>query len=288
MDAEKIISTKKFYELTPTEKEIIKNYAQNETEFNEIKFFLQATKNSFNQQKINTSKSLNHAIIEYLHQPITQKKTWLNSIIIFLFPKEKRIYQTPAFQISLAVITLIFIINIFPKLSKDQPLAVNDINRKENLTNPLPSDNELTDKTIELDKKNTPESNPMEESNSSNNKLSVDISSPIHEKPIIKNNTLSGIEMEDNDDIEELMVVETIIAVEEELSLKDEATDNYSPNNANETNSKTTKQRAKVSKSKKNSYDYSTSTSAYKEIDTPKTLSLKNTSELFDLFYISK
>jgi hypothetical protein len=125
MDAEKIILTKNFYELSASEKEAVKDYAKNEAEFNEIKSFLLATKQSFNQQKIQVSDNLSHSILNHLHQPIEQKKIWYNTLILFLFPKQKQFYQYPAFQIAFASLLILFIINIIPNISNKEQLAVN-------------------------------------------------------------------------------------------------------------------------------------------------------------------
>jgi len=126
MDAEKIILTKHFYELTPSEKEAIKEYAQNENDFNEIKSFLMATTQSFNQQKAQLSDTVNTSVLEHLYQPVSQKKTWFNTLMLFLFPKEKRFYQTPAFQLGIASVLILLIINVIPNFSEDSQLAINE------------------------------------------------------------------------------------------------------------------------------------------------------------------
>jgi len=126
MDAEKIILTKNFYELTPSEKEVIKEYAQNENDFNEIKSFLMATTQSFNQQKTQLSDTVNTSVLEHLYQPVSQKKTWFNTLMLFLFPKEKRFYQTPAFQLGIASVLILLLINVIPNFSENSQLAINE------------------------------------------------------------------------------------------------------------------------------------------------------------------
>jgi hypothetical protein len=126
MDAEKIILNKNFYELSPSEKEALKDYAKNETEFNEIKSFLLAAKQSFDQQKLQVSDNLSQSILNHLHQPVEQKKTWYNTLMLFLFPEQKRFYQYPAFQIVFASLLILFIINIIPNILNEGQLAVNN------------------------------------------------------------------------------------------------------------------------------------------------------------------
>lgn len=282
MDAEKIILTKNFYELSPSEKEAIRDYAQNETDFNEIKSFLQATQRAFNQQKIQVSADLNNSILNHLHQPVEQKKTWLNGLYIFLFPENKSFYQYPAFQLGLASILLIFIFNVMTnKNISNDSLAVND---KEN-NQPLIINNESVD---EISLNQQKEKQYLDSSNFL-----------LPSTSIIKTELKSIDEPADREEAseEELYLEEVTEVNEAEDDILHSTTEAEAPTIASqnvsmadletiETDEKTKKANGGIfSEANTNAYS-SNSKSRAKTIKS--NLSIKNTSELIDLFFISE
>ncbi len=283
MDAEKIILTKNFYELTPTEREVIKDYAQNETDFNEIKSFLLATQHTFNQQKLQASTALNNSILNHLHQPVEQKKTWFNSLLLFLFPKNKSFYQYPAFQLTLASILLLFIINVMTnKNISNTNLAVND--KKNN--QPLIIKNESVDEmplNQQKEKQYIDTSNLLLPSTPTKTELkSVD--EPLNFDRMNKEE-LYLEEMPEVNEVEE-EISKNVTDTEAPIATIQDANFNVAELETIETNEKTKKTSGGVF-SKKESNAYSSNKKNRAET-TKTTISIKNTAELIDLFFISK
>jgi hypothetical protein len=137
IDAEQIIITKNFHELSPAEKKAVKTYAENENEYNQIKAFLLATRESFQQQKINPSDQLKQAVYSELYKSPSQKSTWLNNLLLFLFPPHKKVYQYPSFQLALASLLFLFIFNYLKVNLNDNQMAVQQ--KKEYIELPTPS-----------------------------------------------------------------------------------------------------------------------------------------------------
>ncbi len=290
MDAEKIILTKNFYELSPIEKEVIKEYAQNEKDFNEIKSFLLATQQTFNQEKLKTSESLNAAILNELHQPIQQKKTWYNALLLFLFPENKSFYQYPAFQIGIASLLLLITFNILNQNISNDSLAVNDKIK----TQPKFEDNINAPTTIE--EREEVETKMLEINSdtltSNNNDFIIQTKTideeTIESTPNFDQAVTGGLSVE-NEEVEvvedEVMTVsaeqekpavvsmnESFMAEEVRESIKDEKND--------------TKKKTLFSKSK-NTSAYSSKPNN-KTINQTKSISFNNTQELNNLFFISE
>ena len=55
--AEDIIRKKKFFELTVTERELVKDYATNEEDYEAMRWFLLSTSSAFEQEKITPSEN---------------------------------------------------------------------------------------------------------------------------------------------------------------------------------------------------------------------------------------
>ena len=102
-DAEEIIISKRFFELTPGELEAVKEFAANEEDYEAMRWFLQQTKSSFAEEKIEASPKLRAGVMAHLNQQPSGKTIWLNGVGAFLFPSQKKFYQYPAFQIAAVV-----------------------------------------------------------------------------------------------------------------------------------------------------------------------------------------
>lgn len=132
MDAEELIITKKYFELTPSELKIVSELVSNEAEFDDMKSFLMATRSAFESQKIKSTPDLDEKIMAHLHASPAQNKVWYKSFMLFLFPRDKHFYKYPAFQL-VAVSVLIFgVFNIinFDSL-KGESLAYEDVSKAE-------------------------------------------------------------------------------------------------------------------------------------------------------------
>ncbi len=300
MDAEKIILTKNFYELTPSEKEAIKEYAQNENDFNEIKSFLVATTQSFNQQKAQLPDSINTSVLEHLYQPVSQKKTWFNTLMLFLFPKEKRFYQSPAFQLGIASILILLLINVIPNFSEQNQLAVNENtiqkNDKQSIQPNIPLEEEafivddevnLLDTFVNLN--NIEERNSIkskEKDNSDNDAPSAKISE--NELPTGGNFYLDEVE-----EVETPTDITTTAQDKPVITSLEAERDLITSNEAVITNEKV-KLKKEVNKSRNTSaYSPSSTNQPMLDSETKKSqqvnsISINKTQEIVNLFYFSK
>lgn len=140
--AEDIIRKKKFFELTVTERELVKDYATNEEDYEAMRWFLLSTSSAFEQEKITPSENLKKGVMAHLSQKqAAPKGIWLNGVSAFLFPADKKIYQYPALQIAAVAILFIGAVTLFNQSEiQENDLALND-NKVEN---PLKVDEEKT------------------------------------------------------------------------------------------------------------------------------------------------
>ena len=125
-EAENIILSKQYFELTADELATVSELVQNAEEFEEMKWFLASTQGALAGQKIEASPEMKRKVMEHLNQPKEKRRFWLNGVIPFLLPEDKKFYQKPAFQMSMAAILIIGFILFMPgKIGEDQ-MAMND------------------------------------------------------------------------------------------------------------------------------------------------------------------
>ncbi|MBK6525237.1 MAG: hypothetical protein IPG07_06540 [Crocinitomicaceae bacterium] len=126
--AEDIIISKRYFELTSSEKEVVKELVSNEEEYEAMRWFLTSTGDAFTQEKIEPSRDLKKGVMAHLQQKQTTSKTiWLNGVSAFLFPAEKKFYQYPGLQIAAVAVLLVSAVAIYNSSSKIQDtLAVNE------------------------------------------------------------------------------------------------------------------------------------------------------------------
>ncbi|MBK7130801.1 MAG: hypothetical protein IPM74_04315 [Crocinitomicaceae bacterium] len=140
--AEDIIRKKKFFELTATERELVKDYATNEEDYEAMRWFLLSTSSAFDQEKITPSENLKKGVMAHLSQKqAAPKGIWLNGVSAFLFPADKKIYQYPALQIAAVAILFIGAVTLFNQSEiQEKDLALND----HPVENPIKVDDEKT------------------------------------------------------------------------------------------------------------------------------------------------
>lgn len=128
MEAEKIIIKKQYFELTSSELEIVSALVSDEVEYNDMKAFLLTTENVFKSQKITNTPELDDKILTHLNASFTTNRTWYNSFMLFLFPRDRRVYQYPAFQLALASVLIFGVFNLmnFDNL-KGNEMAFEDV-----------------------------------------------------------------------------------------------------------------------------------------------------------------
>lgn len=112
MEVEQIIKSKKYFELTAKELAEVSNYASNETEFDDMKSFLLSTHQTVKNQKITNTNELDDKVLNYLNQSYAQTTPWYNSVLLFLFPRDKQFYKYPAFQLTIASLFVFVAINV--------------------------------------------------------------------------------------------------------------------------------------------------------------------------------
>jgi len=126
-DAEDIIISKRFFELTPGELEAVKEFASNEEDYDAMRWFLKSTKSTFEEEKIDASPALRTSVMAHLSQKKPSQTIWLNGVGAFMFPSQKKFYQYPAFQIAAVAIILVgFVFMYDGTLNSDKELAVNE------------------------------------------------------------------------------------------------------------------------------------------------------------------
>jgi len=132
MEVEHIIKTKHYFELSADELVEVSNYVSSEVEFDDMKSFLLSTQTTFNAQKIKTSKELDKKVLNYLHHSYPQVQPWYNSVLLFLFPRDKQFFKYPAFQIVVASLLVFGVFNVvnFNSFNKTE-MAIEDVSKFE-------------------------------------------------------------------------------------------------------------------------------------------------------------
>ncbi len=133
-NVEDIIKNKQYFELSSEELGAVSEYAKTEEEFEEMKWFLTNVGEALQASKIDATASLKGRVMDHLTESKKQKESWINSVTVFLFPQEKRIYQKPAVQIfaAAAIILLgIFIVDPFANMEEDAGIAQDNQKSRE-------------------------------------------------------------------------------------------------------------------------------------------------------------
>jgi hypothetical protein len=106
-----IIVEKRFFELTQKEKSILKEWAENEEEFDALKLtFLSVS--SFNQEKqAELSPSVKKRLNDrFAAKHVHQKEMWMNKLLLFFFPRDTQFFKKPAFQLVMVALTVALVI----------------------------------------------------------------------------------------------------------------------------------------------------------------------------------
>jgi hypothetical protein len=125
-EAENIILNKEYFELSEEELATVSELVQNAEEYEEMKWFLASTQQALVSDKIQATPELKQKVMDHLNQPKDDRKFWLNGVVVFLFPEDKKFYQKPAFQMSLAALLIIGFLMVYDKPLEDTSMAIND------------------------------------------------------------------------------------------------------------------------------------------------------------------
>jgi|GEM_PF-2145302 len=130
MEIEHIIKSKKYFELTAEELAEVSNYASNEAEYDDMKLFLASTHEAVQNQKIKKTEELDKKVLNYLNHSYSQTVPWYNSVLLFLFPRDKQFFKYPAFQIAIASLFVIGVFNVinFSSFDKNE-MAFEDVQK---------------------------------------------------------------------------------------------------------------------------------------------------------------
>jgi len=167
MDIEQIIKNKSFTDLSANELNAIKDMANSEEEFNQIKSVLNQSALYFESNKIKASESMHAEFLTNLNPISPAKTSWLTSFFSFLFPADKSWFQYPALQFSTLILILFGVFTLFESPFKQNDLAVNTVKNKE----------------IIVEEKATEKSDKQEELTELNQEITVDNTIP---KPDLK------------------------------------------------------------------------------------------------------
>lgn len=125
-EAENIILNKQYYELSADELATVSELVANAEEFEDMKWFLASTQQALVSEKVDASPELKKKVMEHLNQPRDKRRFWLNGVIPFLLPEDKKFYQKPAFQMSIAALLVIGFFMISNNSFRDSTVALND------------------------------------------------------------------------------------------------------------------------------------------------------------------
>ena len=150
-EVENIILNKEYFELTAEELSTVSDLVQNAEEYDEMKWFLASTQQALVSEKIEATPELKKNVMEYLNQDEKKRRFWLNGVGIFLFPEDKRFYQKPAFQMSLAALLLIGFLLVYDRPVDEGTMALNDTTIEETELKELEETVDTRDEGIELD-----------------------------------------------------------------------------------------------------------------------------------------
>jgi hypothetical protein len=128
--AENIILSKEFHELTAEELATVSELVQNAEDFEEMKWFLASTQQAVIANQIEPSPALKKSVLEHLNQPAKKRKFWLNGVIPFLLPEDKKFFQKPAFQLSMVAVLVVGFILFYPPNIESDRLALNGVDKE--------------------------------------------------------------------------------------------------------------------------------------------------------------
>jgi protein subunit release factor A len=89
-EAENIILNKEYFELSEEELATVSELVQNAEEYEEMKWFLASTQQALVSDKIQATPELKQKVMDHLNQPKDDRKFWLNGVVVFLFPEDKK------------------------------------------------------------------------------------------------------------------------------------------------------------------------------------------------------
>ncbi|PKR80266.1 hypothetical protein CW751_10450 [Brumimicrobium salinarum] len=182
-----IILEKKWFELTMKERMCLKDWAQNEEEFDALKLtFLSAEELRQENRGEKVSPSVKHRLDErFAQKHVHKKELWLNRVFIFFFPKDVAVYKKPAFQ--LVMVALLVVIAIPFLWQKDTPrYAMSEKHLEIEIWN--------KEKEVQKSKSNSAETKTTSKMGSEDNEIPVPEITPEEQQPGFKIKSFEKLE----------------------------------------------------------------------------------------------
>ena len=137
-DIEYYLINREYHELSADELGFISSEVKSEKEFNQLKKLMTSLiEDKKTEEIIEPDPSIKIALMKEFNNKSKINKIWYNTLLIQLFPKEKRLYQMPGIQIAGVAASLLLVLNVFltnDPTSKENQVAKNIelINEEEN------------------------------------------------------------------------------------------------------------------------------------------------------------
>ena len=234
-DIEYYLINREYHELSADELGFISSEVKSEKEFNQLKKLMTSLiEDKKTEEIIEPDPSIKIALMKEFNNKSKINKIWYNTLLIQLFPKEKRFYQMPGIQIAGVAASLLLVLNVFltnDPSSKENQVAKNIelINEEENPSTELQKEftgnsDSVIDSENLISEENVVESNvgntivPTERSDErETSDINFDLEDEVAEDLLIEEDwagdafelTMSDVDLGSNvDDLAEVVIIE--------------------------------------------------------------------------------
>ena len=133
-DIEYYLINREYHELSADELGFISSEVKSEKEFNQLKKLMTSLiEDKKTEEIIEPDPSIKIALMKEFNNKSKINKIWYNTLLIQLFPKEKRFYQMPGIQIAGVAASLLLVLNVF--LTNDPSYKENQVAKNIELIN---------------------------------------------------------------------------------------------------------------------------------------------------------
>ena len=234
-DIEYYLINREYHELSADELGFISSEVKSEKEFNQLKKLMTSLiEDKKTEEIIEPDPSIKIALMKEFNNKSKINKIWYNTLLIQLFPKDKRFYQMPGIQIAGVAASLLLVLNVFltnDPSSKENQVAKNIklINEEENPSTELQKEftgnsDSVIDSENLISEENVVESNvgntivPTERSDERETPdINYDLEDEVAEDLLIEEDwagdafelTMSDVDLGSNvDDLAEVVIIE--------------------------------------------------------------------------------
>lgn len=174
-DIEYYLINREYHELSADELGFISSEVKSEKEFNQLKKLMTSLiEDKKTEEIIEPDPSIKIALMKEFNNKSKINKIWYNTLLIQLFPKEKRLYQMPGIQIAGVAASLLLVLNVF---------LTNDPTYKEN----------QVAKNIELINEEENPSTELQKEFTGNSDSVIDSENLINEENVVESNVANTI-----------------------------------------------------------------------------------------------